>query len=154
MPVNELFPTTKYSQMTIENAVLGLNNLGFMYMDPRLPREKVVKSQSYWYKPSSKPALSCAATTSTGQMVVGTRNGDIRLFSEKTLKTPKKDLEQAPRAKTSLPGFGGTCSLGSFHNVRPNNRCGHNCRWEVDFGYHQDVSSGHSNRISRWKEWL
>jgi len=105
-PVNELFPQTKYAQMTSEDTVLGLNNLGFLYLDPRLPKEKMVSSQSYFYKHTTKPSLSCAATTAKGHMVVGTRNGDIRLFSEKTLQTPKRDLEQAPRAKTALPGFG------------------------------------------------
>jgi len=105
-PVNELFPQTKYSQMTSEDTVLGLNRLGFLYLDPRLPKDKMVSAQSYFYKPSTKAELSCAATTADGKVVAGTRNGDIRLFSENTLNTPKKDAEQAPRAKTALPGYG------------------------------------------------
>jgi hypothetical protein len=106
MPVNELFPQTKYAQMSSEDTIMGLNNLGFMYLDPRLPKEKMVQAKSFFYKPSGRPSLSCAATTEQGHLVVGTKNGDIRLFSEKSIQTPKKELEAAPRAKTALPGLG------------------------------------------------
>jgi hypothetical protein len=78
-----------------------------MTIDPRLPREKVVDNRSFFYKPSTKPQFTCAATAGSGQMAIGSKNGDIRLYSDKTLQQPKKDLEQAPRAKTQLPGFGG-----------------------------------------------
>lgn len=47
MPVNELFPTTKYSQMTNDQLLSGMNNLGFMIIDPRLPKEKIVQSRRY-----------------------------------------------------------------------------------------------------------
>jgi len=106
MPVADILPLTKYAQMTPDSTLLGLNSLGFMTLDPRLQGSKVVDSKSHFYKPSGKPMLSCAATTDEGHMVVGSRNGDIRLFSAKTIATPKKELEQAPRAKTNLPGFG------------------------------------------------
>jgi len=105
-PVKELFSQAKYSQLSDEQTLLGLNDLGFMTLDPRLPKEKVVDSKSYFYKPSTKPQFTCAATTGSGQMAVGSKNGDVRLYNEKTLQQSKKELEQAPRAKTQLPGFG------------------------------------------------
>ncbi len=66
---------------------------------------------SFMYKPSTRPELSCAATTEDGQMVVGSKTGEIRMFSQKSMNQDKKDLEQAPRAKTTLPGFGGNQML-------------------------------------------
>jgi len=104
--VNELFPVTKYAQTTPGDTVLGLNKLGFVYIDPRLPKEKMVHPLSYFYKPTSRPNLSCATTTNNGQMVVGTKSGEIRLFSEKQMTTEKKEFDTAPKAKTALPGFG------------------------------------------------
>ena len=104
--VKEILGKTKYSQATNENSLMGINELGIMYIDPRLPNQKVVDSQSFFYKPTTKPMFSCAATTGSGDMVIGSKNGDIRLYNEKSIHQNKKELEQAPRAKTSLPGFG------------------------------------------------
>jgi len=38
--VKELFPQSKYAQLSTEQTLLGLNDLGFMTLDPRLPKEK------------------------------------------------------------------------------------------------------------------
>lgn len=57
----------------------------------------------------SAPALSCMATTESGQMVMGSRKGEIRLFSGKTFNRDLDELARLkPRAKTTLPGLGGT----------------------------------------------
>jgi hypothetical protein len=57
----------------------------------------------------SAPALSCMATTENGHMVMGSRKGEIRLFSDKTFSRDIDPLARLkPRAKTTLPGLGGT----------------------------------------------
>eukprot|EP01114_Cavostelium_apophysatum_P008382 TRINITY_DN2081_c0_g1_i1.p1 TRINITY_DN2081_c0_g1~~TRINITY_DN2081_c0_g1_i1.p1 ORF type:complete len:774 (+),score=271.60 TRINITY_DN2081_c0_g1_i1:168-2489(+) len=106
VPVTELLPGTKYAQTTDEQTLLGMNNLGFMHIDPRLSGSKMVQNQAHTYKASTRPQLSCAATTSEGQMVVGSKTGMIRLFSQKTVATPTKEIEAAPRAKNTIPGLG------------------------------------------------
>ncbi len=132
-PVKELFPRAKYAQLSSEQTILGLNDLGFMTLDPRLPKEKVVDNKSFFYKSSTKPQLTCAATTGSGHMAVGSKNGDIRLYSEKTLQQSKKDLEQAPRAKTQLPGLGGELNLYRVaYWIRSGDRYRCNGRWPMD----------------------
>ena len=104
--VNDILPQSKYAQTTNETLLKGINALGVMTIDPRLSSNKVVDTQSYFYKPSSKPGLLCAATTGHGDMVIGSKSGDIRLFNEKSISQKSTELEKAPKAKTSLPGFG------------------------------------------------
>lgn len=104
-PVLELFPKSKYEQMENTQVVQGLNSLGLCTIDPRLPKNKMVENQSSFYNASSKPMLSCAATTREGAIAVGSKKGDIRLFSANLLDN-RKDLLSAPKAKTTLPGFG------------------------------------------------
>jgi hypothetical protein len=66
---------------------------------------------SYMYGKSA-PALSCMATTENGHMVMGSRKGEIRLFSDKTFSRDIDPLARLkPRAKTTLPGLGGTSSV-------------------------------------------
>lgn len=117
---------------------MGLNGQSFYRLDPRLPGEKQVSSRrfvtpspsnrwslnsmlimcgrypssllrcSYMYGKSA-PALSCMATTENGHMVMGSRKGEIRLFSDKTFSRDIDPLARLkPRAKTTLPGLGGT----------------------------------------------
>jgi hypothetical protein len=105
--VNDIIPETKYAQTTGTSTFVGMNNLGFFLVDPRLRGQKMVDAQSYFYDGKSRPDLKCAATTGSGQMVIGTKKGDIRLFSQNALDPSKKDaLARKPRAKTTLPGFG------------------------------------------------
>lgn len=106
-PVQEICPETKYSQMTSTQTLLGLNNQSFYRIDPRLAGDKLVSSRSYMYGKSA-PSLSCMATTENGQMVMGSLKGEIRLFSNKTFSRDIDPLARLkPRAKTTLPGFGG-----------------------------------------------
>jgi len=103
-PVLELFPQSKTAPLTSEEVVGGLNKLGFMALDPRLPKSKMISGR--FYKPTTKPDLSCAVTTADGHLAVGSKTGDVRLYSEKTLLDDKKEPGSAPRANTQLPGFG------------------------------------------------
>lgn len=53
-PVNEVFAPTKYAQTTPAKTVVGMNEIGFFMIDPRLPGEKMVESKSYFYAGNSK----------------------------------------------------------------------------------------------------
>jgi hypothetical protein len=57
-PVSEVVPTTKYAQTTPAKTVVGMNEIGFFLIDPRLNKEKMVDSKSYFYSGDSKPLLS------------------------------------------------------------------------------------------------
>ncbi|PRP79068.1 vacuolar import and degradation protein [Planoprotostelium fungivorum] len=98
-PVQELFHQTKFGEMKDQDGITGLNLTGFVHIDPRT-QDKVVNSQ--YYSATTKPALSCAATTKTGDLVAGSKKGEIRMYSAKTFQSSAG----APRAKTNLPGFG------------------------------------------------
>jgi len=103
--VMEMCPQAKYAQMTSTQTLLGLNEKSFYQLDPRLSGEKQVTARSFTYGKS--PALSCIATTERGEMVMGSRKGEIRLFSDKTLSKNMDILDtMKPRAKTTLPGLG------------------------------------------------
>jgi hypothetical protein len=59
------------------------------------------------------------ATTETGQMVMGSRKGEIRLFSDKTFNRDIDPLARLkPRAKTTLPGLGGMMVAVSLFCIR------------------------------------
>lgn len=106
IPVQSLIPETKLSQRTPIKTVMGLNMGGFFTLDPRLPNEKIVNSKCFQYKHPT--GMTCGQTTRDGHLVVGSKSGEIRMFNKDNLTSKKQfdGLYPAPRAKTSLPGYG------------------------------------------------
>lgn len=104
--VLEMLPETKTSASGDSSVLLGLNSKSFFALDARQRGDKCVTSRLFQYN-GSNPKLACGATTGNGQLVLGTANGDIRLFSEKRSRLAASDAAQRkPRATTNLPGFG------------------------------------------------
>jgi hypothetical protein len=104
--VREMLPEKKGAQATDSPVLLGMNSKAFFALDSRQAGDKCVSSRLFQYSGRS-PQLSCAATTGNGQIVLGTENGDVRLFSAKRSLLSTPDIEsRKPRASTSLPGFG------------------------------------------------
>ncbi|KAL0241538.1 hypothetical protein GEMRC1_006773 [Eukaryota sp. GEM-RC1] len=95
MKIGQVTPMKKFSQFTDDQTFGGLNSTRTLVWDPR-EGKNAVRGMGYQYGYSTKPQLSCMATTSDGQVVVGSKKGEIRLFS---------GLENK-RAKTSIPGWG------------------------------------------------
>ena len=92
--VTSLVPSAKYSQMTGESTLIGLNDNSLFRLDPRLSgRHKRVDAETKSYVVKNR--FSCGATTGKGELAVASAKGDIRLFNK---------LDK--RAKTLLPGFG------------------------------------------------
>ncbi|PRP75435.1 WD40-like domain-containing protein [Planoprotostelium fungivorum] len=61
----------------------------------------------HYYTPTTKPELSCAATIKTGDLVAGSKRGEIRnsdhsMYSANTINSSTGII----RAKTNLPGYG------------------------------------------------
>lgn len=82
----------KYSILTGEQVFTGVAKNGIFSIDPRTSgKDKIAEKYQY----SRSCGLSCAATTGTGAMAVGSSKGEIRLF-----KGP------GGKAKTCLPGLG------------------------------------------------
>jgi len=100
-----ILPETKDGQSQVTNTFLGVNNAGFFVVDPRSPR-KVVRSHQMTNASNSQ--FDCGATTQSGDLAVGTRKGEIRLFNQSSLaKGGTQDgIGTAPRAKTRLVGYG------------------------------------------------
>eukprot|EP00771_Trimastix_marina_P000244 gnl/Trimastix_PCT/1254.p1 GENE.gnl/Trimastix_PCT/1254~~gnl/Trimastix_PCT/1254.p1 ORF type:complete len:910 (+),score=319.53 gnl/Trimastix_PCT/1254:106-2835(+) len=99
-PIYDIVPETKSAQTSDNPTFIGLNKQGFFLMDPRVGRniavrECMVGEKKFMYAPTTKPGLSCAATTGQGHLAVGSEKGEIRLFDS-----------LSKRAKTQLPGFG------------------------------------------------
>eukprot|EP01113_Clastostelium_recurvatum_P039615 TRINITY_DN6064_c0_g1_i1.p1 TRINITY_DN6064_c0_g1~~TRINITY_DN6064_c0_g1_i1.p1 ORF type:complete len:831 (-),score=183.37 TRINITY_DN6064_c0_g1_i1:11-2503(-) len=104
--IQEIMPMTKYAQTTPAKTFVGMNAGGFFMMDPRLKGDKIVDSNSYFYSRSTRPDMSCGATTKFGQLAVGTGKGEIKLFDQKLFGEGRSEPGAAPRAKTSLVGMG------------------------------------------------
>ena len=93
MTVDDVIPDTKYSQLTAQKTLIGINKNAIFRIDPRLNGNKRVENESKQYV--SKNGFSCAATTGKGELAVASSKGDIRLFNKLNV-----------RAKTHLPGLG------------------------------------------------
>lgn len=96
--ITDIGPISKYSQATGQETFMAMNKQGMFLMDPRLPGNKRVDSQAFNYQRSTNPALSCMATTDSGNLVVGSDKGELRLFGGNS--------GVFKRAKTHLPGTG------------------------------------------------
>ncbi|CAM6031479.1 unnamed protein product [Sphagnum compactum] len=91
--LENVVPDSKYAQMTSNKTLIGLSNNSVFRIDPRLAGNKRVDSETKQYV--VKNEFSCGATTTSGELAVASKKGDIRLFNK---------LDK--RAKTLLPGFG------------------------------------------------
>lgn len=99
-PVSKVCHSSKNSQRSTDTTTFrALNSLGIMTFDPRT--QKGIVSANL-YGAHSRPFLSCMATTEDGDIVVGSRRGEIRLYEKGVFTVPDK----APRAKNTYPGFG------------------------------------------------
>jgi len=101
--MNSILPETKDSQTKGTDCFIGVNNNGFILVDPRT-NEKVVRTHQY--SNSASTHFRCGATTGEGDLVVGSVKGDLRLFSRDTVAKGGGAIGSAPRAKTKLVGYG------------------------------------------------
>ncbi|KAA8917627.1 hypothetical protein TRICI_000228 [Trichomonascus ciferrii] len=91
--VKSFGPSTKFSQMTPEQTLLGLAENGLFRIDPRLDKSKVVESEQKKYSTNNK--FSSIASTENGYIAVASNNGDIRLYDRLGIN-----------AKTHIPAMG------------------------------------------------
>jgi len=87
--VNTFLPSTKYSQMTSEQTLVGTSHNSIFRIDPRLSGNKLVDEQFKQYV--SKNKFNSSATDGKGRLAIGSEKGDIRLFDTigKNAKTGK-----------------------------------------------------------------
>ncbi|OMH79391.1 Vacuolar import and degradation protein 27 [Zancudomyces culisetae] len=90
---SDIVPESRYAQTTPTQTFVGISHNSLFKIDPRLPTLKVGESQIQQY--SSKLRFTSVATTSEGNLVVGSGKGELRLFDRVGVK-----------AKTSLPALG------------------------------------------------
>jgi hypothetical protein len=110
LKVNSILPENKDAQTQGRDSFVGVNNNGFFIVDPREPRKvlflrfvyfaffsfslsfPMVSSQSYaqvvrshQYTNFKTTHFRCGASTKSGDLVVGTGLGEIRLFDQKAV---------------------------------------------------------------------
>jgi len=80
--VDKIFQKSKYNQNCIVNV---LNEQGIFMLDPRLPGNKTIPTRERFFSrgTSGSSGLNCAATSADGDIVIGSKRGDVRLFSNK-----------------------------------------------------------------------
>jgi len=109
-PINEILPETKFAPQSLTQTMVGMNRRGFFMMDPRISgKSKMVTDKSFFSLAGKVPGFTCAATTTNGDIVMGTEKGEIRLYDRKMLKEGKPGSmmeDRQPRAKTAFTGFG------------------------------------------------
>jgi len=108
--VQEIVPENKYAPQSLTQTVVGINGGGVFLMDPRLPgSDKIVEEKSFFAQGSEHPGFLCGATTSDGEIVLGAKDGSIRLYDKKMLTVGKPGtsvIERSLRAKTTFTSFG------------------------------------------------
>ncbi len=92
--IDNVFHRHKDDERSAGDAFCGLNGNQFWLMDPRLSgANKLVDTERFTYQ--TKMKLSCAATSASGLVAIGTKKGEIKLYNAMN-----------KRAKTNLPGLG------------------------------------------------
>ncbi|CAG8598099.1 9853_t:CDS:10, partial [Funneliformis mosseae] len=93
IPVANIFPKSKFAQMTGEKTFIGLSQNSIYSIDPRLPDYKLVDEKRRQYV--TKNDFLSGTTDAKGHIAVGTAKGDIKLFDS-----------LGKIAKTNLPAMG------------------------------------------------
>jgi hypothetical protein len=101
--LNTILPESKESQSQGTDCFVGVNNAGFFVVDPR-SQKKVVRTHQY--SNANSTHFRCGATTTEGDLAIGTGLGEVRLFSHDTLAKQGEAIGSGPRAKTRLVGYG------------------------------------------------
>lgn len=91
--VNMIGPTSKYSQISSEQTLVGLASNALFRIDPRLGERGNAMAESIRYATRTK--FSGVSTTGSGKLAVASEKGDIRLFDA-----------VGKIAKTALPAMG------------------------------------------------
>lgn len=86
-------PVSKFAQTTGETNLVGTSSQSVFRIDPRLAGTKVVQDSSKYY--SSKVGFTASATTGDGNVAIGSKSGEIRLYNK-----------LGKMAKTHLPSMG------------------------------------------------
>ena len=90
---NNIAPAAKYAQTTAESTIVGTSDNGLYVIDPRINTENKIGS-SCVYK--TRVDLTTIGANGSGQVATGSKNGDIRLYSQ----------VKERGCKTLLPGLG------------------------------------------------
>ncbi|KAI0243816.1 Vacuolar import and degradation protein 27 [Massospora cicadina] len=94
VPCTDIFASSKYSQMTPEQTLLGIGPNALYRIDPRISGpNKLVETELKKY--ATAQGFSCATTTQKGEIAVASIKGEIKLFDRLGIN-----------AKTALPAMG------------------------------------------------
>ena len=93
IPIDNIIPEKKYSQLSITQTLIGFNESSIYRIDPGVSGNISVTEETYSY--ATRTQFNCAVTTGNGELAIGSKKGDIRLFDKLNI-----------RAKTLLSGLG------------------------------------------------
>ncbi|OEJ88643.1 Vacuolar import and degradation protein 27 [Hanseniaspora osmophila] len=95
-PVVNYSPAKKFDQLNLEQTFMGISKKSVFKVDPRISsKSKIVQDSNFEYK--TNPNFSSIATSQSGLVSLGSKNGSVRLFDK-----------LGGRAKTLINGFGDT----------------------------------------------
>ncbi|KAL6948496.1 hypothetical protein ACO0QE_000962 [Hanseniaspora vineae] len=95
-PIVNYSPAKKFDQLNLEQTFMGISKKSVFKVDPRISsRSKIVQDSNFEYK--TNPNFSSIATSQSGFVSLGSKNGSVRLFDK-----------LGGRAKTLINGFGDT----------------------------------------------
>ncbi|KAN0018486.1 hypothetical protein ACTFIU_011104 [Dictyostelium citrinum] len=107
---NSVVSQYKNDEETNNQLFVGYNGNNMFLVDPRESKNKVTVKFHGGSNPKS--VTSCAATSGSGQIALGTSKGEIKLFSKtqfdqnKRSSTSSDPLGAIARSRTTLPGIG------------------------------------------------
>lgn len=95
--INAFTSENRYGNMTNDQMLVGINSNNLFQLDPRINKSNKVAANREYAK-STKTCFKNLCTSSDGNVVVGSIDGKIRLYSN--------DIHSKTRAKTALPSLG------------------------------------------------
>ncbi|KAH9823256.1 VID27 cytoplasmic protein-domain-containing protein [Melampsora americana] len=104
--VTSFVPRTKFAQMNPEATFIGTSHNSLYTVDPRVSGNKRVNNQTRSYK--TRVDFACAVTTESGEVAIGSHNGDIRLYDAVIGRNAKTALQ---KLKDPVLGIEGLCAL-------------------------------------------
>ena len=104
-PVKRLVPETLSSQLENTKSFIGINSGGAFRIDPR-EKQKNKDKLGFQYQRSTNTSFCCATTNENGDLLLGSNNGDVRLFNSTQINTQDRNSTKV-KAKNQLKLAGG-----------------------------------------------
>jgi len=101
--VKKVVPEHRLAQLEPVQTFVGMNAKSAFRIDPRISsKEKQANNFGFRYQRSTDPSFSCAATTTKGDLIMGSNKGDVRLFNHNQIQKENRNQDMKAKAKNQL----------------------------------------------------